>query len=492
MFIGLSSLLIPPFAQAEPERGTHLQECWTGHSGRQLDKSPVVSDNSRTFCDDTPSRTSPLPSRRRGLVRNTAACASSILLLCLVGCSGSGSRVEAHEKYKIWVVGHGDPYNALRTGAEKAWAHVSSEQPELKETVELKSADDHHLPEQALELARRIRNDPSTLAVIGHDQSNTTFAAEPIYADAGIPVVFAAATSPKVGGRYPYRGVVFRASATVRAVNFVRLPPSDAPYQSHALRVTALKIAEKMNRHSKSARIYVVRETSRNAEVYSGPIGDGLEKDDRFSKLVVGERKFDRDQLDVYTLVTSIRGARANVVVFIGYPESALDLLQEMKERIRQDKSSEIPIFVFPDACLTKEVADSSFPFEVYVTSSSLPLDACEPTNEEFQKLRQGLEPFGRPLTSEVYAFDAVVLLSAAIEHCGGNLGRRCVMGYIREQRHVDSICRPYHLDDGEAANGLYLLYVSRHVRGKANGYFVEQGFIGADHEGLLMERELP
>jgi hypothetical protein len=292
----------------------------------------------------------------------------------------------------------------------------------------------------------------------------------------------------------------------------VRLPPPDVPYQSHALRVAAFAIAEKKGLDSaeqnqsseekqskeptekpskRPIRIYVIRETSHSADVYSGPIGDALHNDDRFVQLVVGERRFDRDQLDVHTLVTSIRGARADLVLFIGYPESALDLLEEMKERFRQDGTdSQKPTFLFTDACLNRDLADSGFPFDVYVTSSTLTLDHCAAA-KNYETALKDLHNLKHPVTSEVYATDAVLLLARAVEHCrlSRDLGRNCITAYVRQQRDVESVCRPYHLDDGEAGNALYLLYA--HTQGGEPG-LNPQGYIRADYEKLLFDRSLP
>jgi ABC-type branched-subunit amino acid transport system substrate-binding protein len=431
-------------------------------------------------------------------VRKSPARALWVFLLFLWGCS-SNAHEESHPKFLIWVVGHGDPYNALWAGAQAGWKQALADENGLKRIVDLKFEDDHHLPSEAANIARKLRKNPFTLAVIGHDQSNTTFAAEPIYADAGIPIIFASATSPQIGRRYPYRGVLFKSSDTIPAGNFVRLPPPDAPYQSHALRVATFAIAEKIKHRLKGPlRIYLVRETSKSAEVYSDPIADALAKDTSFSQLVVGERQFDHNQLDVYTLVTSIRGEHADLVIFIGYAESALDLLQEMKERVQQDTSkgqakSEAPSFLLTDACLTKDIADSGFPFDIYVTSSTLPLEECEPPDEQAKKNRAALQPpDNRPLTSEVYGFDAAHLLSRAISYCGQNLSRQCIISYIRQQRTIESVCRPYHIDDGESGNGVYLLYAHTRIPKTASGQFDKRGFIRADHENLLQDTKLP
>ncbi len=459
-------------------------------------------------------------------MRSRFIFASFTLLMSLIACSSSGSHVnEVHpRKFVIWVVGRGDPvdpllrpnseggdflYNALWAGAAIGWKEAKRESSGLDDAVELKPADDHHSPEEAAALAQSIRRNPYTLAVIGHDQSNTTNAAEPIYADAGIPVIFPAATSSLVGDQPAYRAIFFRSSDHFsRATNFVRLPPPDVPYQSHALRVAAFAIAEKKGLDSggqeetspepkaakRRIRIYVIRETSHNADVYSEPIGNALQNDDRFAKLVVGERRFDREQLDVYTLVTSIRGARADLVLFIGYPESAMDLLEEMKERMQQqDKNTDNgPVFLFADACLSRDLAEARFPFDIYVTSSTLTLDQCA-ASKEYGTVLEDLRTLNsqRPITAEVYSADAILLLSRAIEHCRGtqDLGRRCVLDYVRGQREVQSVCRNYHLDDGESGNAVYLLY--EHAPGSGNAGLVPTGFIRSDHEKLLSDWSL-
>jgi len=428
-------------------------------------------------------------------------------------------------------------YNAFWTGAAIGWREATQEYPHLNEAVDLQPEDDHHIPDEAAKVAKRIRADVNTLAVIGHDQSNTTNEAEPLYAEAGIPVVFPAATSSLIGYKPVYRATFFLSSdRKARATNFVRLPPPDVPYQSHALRVAAYAIAEKRcldsgvkteeeeqellkktdcspnsrevdsshKAHPRRIRIYVVRETSHNANVYSGPLADDLQKDDRFAQLIVGERRFDRDQLDVYTLVTSIRGSRADLVLFIGYPDSAKDLLQEMKERVqlnfesRNDvidghnkpkRADPIPMFLLSDACLDRDLAEARFPFEIYVTSSTMQPEQCGGAAKNYAKVLEDLKKLHRDvITGEIYAADAVMLLARAAEYCRNEheLGRRCVMDYLRSQRDIQSVCRPYHVDDGDSENALYLLYsLSR------NAGLEYSGFIRNDYEKLFENRSL-
>jgi branched-chain amino acid transport system substrate-binding protein len=67
--------------------------------------------------------------------------------------------------------------------------------------VEVVSLDDGGDPAAAAEQARKLTLDPAVVAVIGHWRDDTTLAALPVYAEAGIPLVAAGVGAPELAQR---------------------------------------------------------------------------------------------------------------------------------------------------------------------------------------------------------------------------------------------------------------------------------------------------
>jgi branched-chain amino acid transport system substrate-binding protein len=67
--------------------------------------------------------------------------------------------------------------------------------------VEVVSLDDGGNPEAAAEQARKLALDPAILAVIGHWRGDTTLAAAPVYAEAGLPLLSAGVFAPGPSSR---------------------------------------------------------------------------------------------------------------------------------------------------------------------------------------------------------------------------------------------------------------------------------------------------
>jgi hypothetical protein len=75
--------------------------------------------------------------------------------------------------------------------------------PDVPVTIELVAYDDAGNPEQAVEQARKLVQDPQVEVVIGHWQADTTSAAIPIYIEAGIRLVtYVEQELPEVEGVY--------------------------------------------------------------------------------------------------------------------------------------------------------------------------------------------------------------------------------------------------------------------------------------------------
>ncbi|MEV8436090.1 ABC transporter substrate-binding protein [Actinosynnema sp. NPDC051121] len=70
--------------------------------------------------------------------------------------------------------------------------------------VELLVHDDHNDPAQARQRAEEVVRDGRALAVVGHTSSDTSLAAAPVYADAGLAAVTPSATSDQVTDGHPW------------------------------------------------------------------------------------------------------------------------------------------------------------------------------------------------------------------------------------------------------------------------------------------------
>lgn len=89
--------------------------------------------------------------------------------------------------------------NAKR-GAEAAVATINAAGGIAGKQVAFDSFDDQGLPREAASVARRILDADKYIAVVGHVNSSCTLAGMPIYSEAGMPVMNAVSSNPKITG----------------------------------------------------------------------------------------------------------------------------------------------------------------------------------------------------------------------------------------------------------------------------------------------------
>lgn len=315
--------------------------------------------------------------------------------------------------------------------------------------------DDTQDPDDALEAAREvdeIRLNPRVLAVIGHSRSSSTRSAVRFYAEAGIPVLMPSATSP-------YALYQFREDAPwpsvdqlgkdpyPRFVNVFRLPPSDVPHQVNALKLT---IRELSGLPSEANVMLICDVTKRGgADIYTKPICDSLRAETELKTKFARYREFDLDTSDIYGLVTEIHSVKVHYIAFIGYPQLALELLQELKERTQKDEALSNYTFIMSDACFTNELINFDPTVKVYVTSFIKPLEDLSCPSTPSLK------------TDEPYAFDAVMILGTAARSCKDrhSLDRNCIRQYLEDHRYLKGTCDKYDIHDGERQNAEYQVY---------------------------------
>jgi hypothetical protein len=162
-------------------------------------------------------------------------------------------------------------------------------------------------------------------------------------------------------------------------------------------------------------------------------------------------------------------------IVFVGYPELARVLLEELRERARVtgEKMSSYTL-IMSEACLTNDLL--GFGASIYVTSPYNPSRAlqCVPG------LQETLRKINVIPSAEAYAFDAIFILSHAVAECkeSGHLERECVRQYL--QTNGDNLtghCERYHIGAGERRDAPYYVYSS------CKGKLQPRWEIGTDQE---------
>jgi ABC-type branched-subunit amino acid transport system substrate-binding protein len=374
--------------------------------------------------------------------------------------------------------------------------------------VKLDYKEDPDSPEAASEMARTLRNNPSVLAVVGHSKSGTTLAALPFYSQAGIPVLMPAATSPYV--LYGFERNHPRPNAeqlmtksTPLFKNAFRLPPSDVPDQVVAIRLLVDKLNEEKKAGAKRngtetkgtpagqldgpntgrglIKVMVICDVTRRtgADVYTVPMCQALREDPKFSRyLQHGEyRELELDTGDVYGVVTQIHAVKPEVLVLMAYPDLVAELLQELRERAEampggsKDSPQQMKDYkiIVSDASFPNIQELAGFGAPIYLTSMTSPRTCDVHDYKDLVKAnderRRTEKPSGEPTSpdqisvSEGYTFDALYVLSRAIEQCGRDVDRGCVMQILKYAQPLQGICQDYTLINGERRNAEYYVY---------------------------------
>src|SRR5438067_1044325 len=244
-------------------------------------------------------------------VRAAAVCVS---LLLTVSCSTSRWHPDPPQSAdsKLTVEVFFSPSNdSAKIGANAA--EKTEEFKEISQYIKLTKRPDPDTTEEAVVMSKEIRSDPRVLAVVGHSRSGTTRAALPFYADAGIPVLMPAATSPYAlyhfsqDAPWPSVDRLGKEPGHERFRNGFRLPPSDVPDQVDAIKAATKALAgtvgadndEAMEAIKSATKVMIICETTKRngSDVYTKPMCDSLHRDPdkKFSPLVASYREVDLD-----------------------------------------------------------------------------------------------------------------------------------------------------------------------------------------------------
>lgn len=138
----------------------------------------------------------------RGCRRRAALVAAAVALAGAGANATAASRIPSGEPVRIGVAGPlGGPHRSMgqqiREAAELAVGEWNARGGVAGRPIVLVAADDRQDPRGAAEAARRLVRE-GVLGVVGHVGTETTLAAAPIYAAAGVLHMVPAATSPRL------------------------------------------------------------------------------------------------------------------------------------------------------------------------------------------------------------------------------------------------------------------------------------------------------
>ena len=116
--------------------------------------------------------------------------------------------------------------------------------------------------------------------------------------------------------------------------------------------------------------------------------------------------------------------------------------------------------FVMSDGCLFPDL--TQFGSAVYVTSA-INDEAVRCGSGQAKILKDEVTANNKKKeapTGESYAFDAVLILAAAVKQCETTLDRRCITQYL-ETNHANlrGACQQYFIEKGERQNASYSIY---------------------------------
>ena len=404
------------------------------------------------------------------------------LTLCSAGCQdslGSAPTTDPERDYlfRIVVVGDGVKSTTGRAFTSSAnpeqglaiWNGVQTafeKSPSLKAVTKavagdkplltLQGYDDGGDAEQARAIAMELYTDPSVLAVIGHATSGTTRAAGHIYESAGIPLLVPSASSPNaLCGEGP-------PTTCPRVLsNAFRLAPRDDKIQAPALvwQIRELELD----------RIYVLVETSKDADVYTRPLAkalEGLLQPPGENHDAEAEKNGPKDKKDnvvvrfvppgpLESVAKKVIKEKPDAVVFVGYAKRAKEVLAELGKAYAEAELLRPPVFL-TDGCKEKNLRRHRF--DVRIT---FPIGdkICEGSDHpEAETLRSAMRV--EPQSFQGQGYDAMLMIGSAIQQClQQGISRACLLEKLRSREVFVGACDVYSLGTGENLHADYYVH---------------------------------
>jgi len=349
-------------------------------------------------------------------------------------------------------------------------------------SVLTKGLDDNNDPDRARRIARKLSEDPSVLAVIGHSSTDTTHEAAQIYAQAGIPLIIPLATAHIVALREPSEEVKAASrladsqmvqAPEMRLPNCLRLAPDDDEVQAPAIALLVIS--------RRFARAFIVID-SKNGTTYSRNLAQRIEallqealnrsnSDSSNTKLELKTKETyeNTDQKSTIDRIVKVLKLDQNdVIIFCGYKDEAIPFLADLAQayRNRSPTNTNWPAVIGSDACENLEVNSEGFrvyraqPIDVPAFGANPPL--WKPGNA-LKRIADAAQP-NKPSMSAplIYGYDAVQILAKAIDKCKGknSISRRCVLDSLTQTPVFPGSCFPYTFRDGDVVpSDFYMLY---------------------------------
>lgn len=248
---------------------------------------------------------------RHGLARVLGGVAIATLLAGAAACTGGGGGGSSNKEcgFKIAFFGAltGDAANLginIKNGAKLAVEQYNGKHKGCE--VELKEFDSQGDEKQAPGLARQLIQDKKILGVIGPAFSGESVAANPIFNEAGVPIITPSATRPSLG-QSGFK-VFHRAVA-----NDDSQGPAAAGYIKAVL---------------KAQKVFVLDDQS----AYGSGLADAVKS--TLGPLVADSDKVTRNVTkDFSGSITKIQASGATVVFFGGYYQEAGLLVKQMRAK---------------------------------------------------------------------------------------------------------------------------------------------------------------
>ncbi len=325
----------------------------------------------------------------------------------------------------------------LWIGANKA---VEDLKKDSKDAIpfQLMPADDHDNENDALTFARSVREDPRTLAVIGHGITKTTRAAAPIYEQSGIPLIVALATGDDA---------VTNKDRTAHLRIAYRLSPSDGKVQAPAIAYFVRTWPAPVR------QIHLFASVQDGAGEYSVPLC-------KQTKAILDANGFGDKTVEtsVDSVPNSIDEIKRNhderdFVIYCGYSTQANEFLAQLNANYPatgdRKAGSKPPQIILTNA-VSEEIGRDAKTLSVF-KMSSLDQELCADKDKLKEIEMKASEEGKRPLTpDQIRGYDAVQVIAAAARKCSGYLSRRCILDQLDSSTTFPSVCSDYQFRDGE------------------------------------------